>query len=94
MCKKYCGNDKVLIIYLLETSSKVSTTNDAGLFNVLIVPGQDEIKIDAKSYNQEVVEIDKTDLLEIVLNKSRENIFFKIGKLIYNFFNGQLKTGE
>jgi hypothetical protein len=71
------------------SNGKAVETNKNGEFAILIVPGQNELTIDAKSYNQEIIKIEKMTSSEILLVKNKENIFFKIAKLIYNFFNGK-----
>jgi uncharacterized membrane protein len=71
------------------SNGKAVETNKNGEFAILIVPGQNELTIDAKSYNQEIIKIEKMTFSEILLVKNKENIFFKIAKLIYNFFNGK-----
>jgi hypothetical protein len=74
------------------SNGKAVETNKNGEFAILIVPGQNELTIDAKSYNQEIIKIEKMTSSEILLVKNKENIFFKIAKLIYNFFNGKPST--
>lgn len=71
------------------SNGKAVETNKNGEFAILIVPGQNELTIDAKSYNQEIIKIEKMTSSEILLVKNKESIFFKIAKLIYNFFNGK-----
>ncbi len=68
---------------MITVGAKRFHTDKNGLFSVLIVPSQDKLVIDAKSYNQKVVKVDELNLsTEIVLTKSRESIFFKLAKLI------------
>ena len=70
----------------VSSNGKATETVKNGEFTILIVPGQEELKIDAKSYNQENIKIEKMTSSEILLVKDKENIFFKIAKLIYNIF--------
>ncbi|OGM10039.1 hypothetical protein A2159_00340 [Candidatus Woesebacteria bacterium RBG_13_34_9] len=56
--------------------------NEKGEFNVPVVPSLNNLKITALGYNEKYIDIENNFSNEIVLIKSKENIFFKLYKFL------------
>lgn len=71
--------------------AKEAFSDKKGDFELVIAPSTQEITINAEGYNQKIIDVDGDRVDEvIVLTKTNENIFFKIQKIIYNFFKWRI----
>jgi len=66
---------------LVLANSKIAKTDKAGIYTILIVPSTDKILINAQGYKENelsVIDLESTE--DIVLEKTKDGIFFKIQK--------------
>lgn len=66
---------------------KTVSSDKNGNFALPSPPSLNEIAVNAKGYNERIVDVKKAgDLGEIVLKRTYESLFFKIQKYLYQFF--------
>ena len=72
---------------IVSGNVKTASSDKNGKLVLVKAPGLSRIVVNAKGYDEEIVEIKNGKALEgIILKKSHENIFFKIQKAVYNLF--------